>query len=66
VDHENVKEAYASFFKMMGIDAGLASKMDQTPSETMYWLSPAEMGRFRLARDSSQRSKRQPKRQPSR
>jgi hypothetical protein len=66
VDHDNVKEAYASFFKMMGIDAGLASKMDATPSESMYWLSPAEMGRYRLARDSSQRADRQPKRNPSR
>ena len=55
VDHDNVKDAYASFFKLMGIDQGLASKMDATPSESMYWLSSQEMAKFRLAKDSSAR-----------
>ncbi|CAN1557755.1 COG3904 Predicted periplasmic protein [Rhabdaerophilaceae bacterium] len=63
VDHDNVKEAYASFFKLMGIDQGLASKMDATPSESMYWLSSQEMAKFRLAIDTSARSNTKKKRQ---
>ncbi len=53
IEHDDVKSAYARYFKLMGIDQSLSQVMDKTPSESMYWLTPAELGKFRLARDSS-------------
>ena len=55
VNHDDVKTAYSSFFRQMGVDQGLASVMDRTESEGMHWLSPAELDRFRLARSAAKR-----------
>lgn len=55
VSHADVKSAYARYFRRMGVDQGLATVMDQTPSGDMRWLTPAELGRFRLARNAAAR-----------
>jgi hypothetical protein len=55
VSHENVRNAYARYFRMMGVDQGLATVMDRTAADSMHWLSPAELGRFRLARNAATR-----------
>jgi hypothetical protein len=39
----------------MGVDNGVVEKLAATGSESMYWFSPAEMSRLRLAKDSSAR-----------
>lgn len=52
IEHEDVKAAYAQYFKGMGVGQGLANLMDKTPPEQMYWLSPAELGKYRLARNA--------------
>lgn len=58
LEHDDVKAAYARYFKGMGIDQSLAVLMDKTPSEQMYWLSPAELGKYRLARDAASSTRR--------
>jgi hypothetical protein len=55
VDNTNVKAAYASFFRQMGVSQGLADVMDKTDSSSMYWLSEQEMARFKLAQNASSR-----------
>lgn len=51
--HDEVKDDYIRFFRQMGIDPRLTDLIDKTPSEQVYWLSPQEMAKFRLARDSA-------------
>ena len=53
VEHGEVKDAYVSYFKKMGINPALTSLIDKTPSDSIYWLSPQELTKYRLARDSS-------------
>lgn len=53
LQHDAIKDAYSSYFKQMGIDQSLSMVMDKTPSESMYWLTPAELGKFRLARTTA-------------
>lgn len=55
VDHESGHAFFRQFFRSMGVDNGVVEKLAATRSESMYWFSPAEMSRFRLARDSSRR-----------
>lgn len=55
VPHDEVKDDYIRFFRQMGIDPRLTDLIDKTPSEQIYWLSPQEMAKFRLARDSAGR-----------
>lgn len=54
VDHDEVRTAYLQYFRKMGIDPGLVSLIDKTSSDEIYWLSPAELAKFRLARDASE------------
>jgi hypothetical protein len=37
----------------MGVNHALTALIDKTPSESIYWLSPQELAKYRLARDSS-------------
>ena len=53
VEHGEVRDAYVSYFRKMGVDAALTNLIDKTPSESIYWLSPQELAKYRLARDSS-------------
>jgi hypothetical protein len=53
LEHSAIKDAYSRYFRQMGIDQSLSQVMDKTPSESMYWLSPAEMSKFRLAKTTS-------------
>ncbi len=53
VDHESGHAFFRQFFRTMGVDNGVVEKLAATQSESMYWFSPDEMSRYRLARDSS-------------
>jgi hypothetical protein len=53
INHDDVSQAHIAYFRRMGIDPGLVSKMDATPSEQIYWFSESEMAKFRLARTTS-------------
>lgn len=55
IEHGEVKDDYIRFFRRMGVDPRLTDLIDKTPSESIYWLSPQEMAKFRLARDSAGR-----------
>jgi hypothetical protein len=55
VNNDDVKSAYAAYFKQMGVAQGLAEVMDKTDSGSMYWLSAQEMTKFKLAQDASKR-----------
>jgi hypothetical protein len=55
VDHESGHAFFRQFFRSMGVDNGVVEKLAATGSESMYWFSPGEMSRLRLARDSSAR-----------
>lgn len=55
VNNDDVKTAYAGYFRQMGVSQGLADVMDKTESGSMYWLSAQEMTRFKLAEDASKR-----------
>lgn len=53
LDYEQSKNVLSKFFAMMGVSSALAQVADQTPSETIHWLSPAELNKFRLAKPIS-------------
>ncbi|MCZ8260527.1 MAG: hypothetical protein O9333_10405 [Beijerinckiaceae bacterium] len=53
LQHDAIRDAYSRYFRQMGVDQSLSMVMDKTPSESMYWLSPAEMGKFRLAKTAT-------------
>lgn len=53
LQHDDIRDAYSRYFRQMGVDQSLSMVMDKTPSESMYWLSPAEMGKFRLAKTAT-------------
>ena len=55
VDHDNVRQAYLSYFGKMGISQELADVISRTSSEGMHWLSAEEMSKYRLAQDASSR-----------
>ena len=55
VQFDTVRQAYQWYFKRMGINQSLIGVIDKTPSESMYWLNPGEMGKYGLARDGSSR-----------
>jgi hypothetical protein len=56
IDYDAGYALYRKFFSAMGIDsAGVVAKLAATPSESMYWFSPAELGKLRIARDLSKR-----------
>lgn len=54
VDHDEVRNAYQQYFRKMGIDQGIVALIDRTSSDEIYWLSPEELAKFRLARDASE------------
>ena len=54
VDHDEVRTAYVQYFRKMGIDQGVVSLIDRTSSDEIYWLSPEELAKFRIARDASE------------
>lgn len=56
VDHDSGHAFFRQFFRTMGVDTGVVTKLAATESESMYWFSPAEMGQYKLARDSSTRA----------
>lgn len=47
--HDELDEKRARHFVAMGVDPALAALAHRTPGETVRWLSPAEIARFRLA-----------------
>lgn len=53
VPHDEVKDDYIRYFRQMGIDPRLTDLVDKTPSDQIYWLSPQELAKYRLARDSA-------------
>lgn len=53
LQHDAIKDAYSRYFKQMGVDQSLSMVMDKTPSESMYWLTPAELGKYRLAKNAT-------------
>lgn len=53
VQHDAVRHTYLWYFKQMGISQTLMGVIEKTPSETIYWLNPAELGKYGLARDAS-------------
>ena len=55
VNNDDVKSAYVSYFKQMGVGQGLADLADKTESGSMYWLSAQEMAKFKLAQDATKR-----------
>lgn len=55
IDHESGHDFFRKFFRSMGVDANVVTKLAATESESMYWFSPAELGQYKLARDSSAR-----------
>jgi hypothetical protein len=63
VNHEDVSRAHIAYFRQMGIDASVVTKMDATPSEQIYWFSEPELAKFRLARSTATTGKAKPKRQ---
>jgi hypothetical protein len=62
VDHESGHIFFRQFFRTMGVDNGVVDKLAATGSESMYWFSPAELSKLRLARDSSARPAKERKR----
>ncbi|MCA0401139.1 MAG: hypothetical protein LCH38_10025 [Proteobacteria bacterium] len=52
VDHAANVEQHVQFFRTMGVDPQLSKVIDDTPSETIRWLTPEEMKRYRLAQPS--------------
>lgn len=56
VDYESGFDLYRKFFASLGVDGpGVVAKLSKTPSEDMYWFSPEEMAKHRIARDVSTR-----------
>lgn len=53
IEHGEVRNAYNRYFKTMGINPTLTAVIDKTPSESIHWLSPQELSKYRLARDAS-------------
>lgn len=49
VDRAAADEHLTKYFRIMGVDAGLIKLINDTPSETIHWLTPAEMKRYRVA-----------------
>lgn len=53
VDHNATADLHIRYFKMMGVDPQLSKVIDDTPAETIRWLTPEEMKRYRLAQGSA-------------
>lgn len=49
VNHDDVKNAYGRYFQTMGVSSQLATIMDKTPAESMYWLNNNELSKLKLA-----------------